>query len=130
MPEVLNGVAAFLYFTIPIWSWHFCFIKQLLVDGFGLILHMDISQELPFFYLNLSQSPSFAVQRIWLTSSLFTIHCIKATIHSKLKSVFFGINRISTSLYLLNIAVTSIHVKRIRLTSSFSKCSTLHQGCC
>ena len=36
---MLKGVATFLYFAISIWSWHFCFIKQLLVDSFGLRLY-------------------------------------------------------------------------------------------
>ena len=39
MPKVLNGVATFLCCVIPIWSWYFCFIKQLLVDSFGLRLY-------------------------------------------------------------------------------------------
>ena len=39
MPEVLNGVATFLCCVTPIWRWHFCFIKLLLVDSFGLRLY-------------------------------------------------------------------------------------------
>ena len=40
MPEVLNGTAVFLHSTIPIWSWHFCFIKQHLVQSYGLRLYI------------------------------------------------------------------------------------------
>ena len=39
IPHEFNGVVAFLYCTIPIRSWHFCFTKQLLVDSFGIRLY-------------------------------------------------------------------------------------------
>ena len=39
IPEVLNGVDEFLHCVTPIWRWHFCFIKLLLVDSFGLRLY-------------------------------------------------------------------------------------------
>ena len=34
----LNGVATFLYCVIPLWRWHFCFIKQHLFQSFSLRL--------------------------------------------------------------------------------------------
>ena len=36
----LTGVAAFSYCAIPLWSWQFCFIKQYLVQSFGLRLYV------------------------------------------------------------------------------------------
>ena len=35
----LNGVGTFAYCAIPLWWWHFCFIKQHLVQSFGLRLY-------------------------------------------------------------------------------------------
>ena len=48
MPEVLNGVAISFCCVTPIWRWHFCFIKLLLVDSFGLRLyHVKRKKEIP-----------------------------------------------------------------------------------
>ena len=61
MSKVLNGIAAFLYCVTPIWSWHFCFKKQLLLDSFGLRLYT---------YFRLKQKEPTKIWRLQLQNQI------------------------------------------------------------
>ena len=68
MAEVLNGMVTFLCCVTLTRRWHFCFIKQLLVESFGLRLYKT-KKNAPLGKLFLNYITSFSFKMAMRTTS-------------------------------------------------------------